>query len=1046
MIVQASSSVQTLLDALEAHNCSPKRQGDGWIARCPAHPDNKPSLSIGQGGDGKALIHCLGGETEVMTAEGRKPIRVLAGKTPHLLIPTAQGALWRPTYVRYFGRQALHNITLERSGRQKVVRATDGHRWFEEARRRCRQIERLTRDLRPGMRLASIVAKAPSNLTVAPLGVAHGFTFGDGTLTGSGAQAQFCPPKDNALLPYFPAACKVRTYGDVLRIANLPRAFKEPPALSEHSSYLLGWLAGYFAADGSVDQKGSLAIASVDVDNLRVVRDVADVLGIRTYPARWYERRGFGGMSYIGYVSFVRDDLPLGFFILPHHRARAKKAGACGHVQDSWVVKSVSGPHEPEDVYCAVVPRWHAFGLADNLLTGNCQAGCKYDAVLFALGLDTAALFVPERKERPTDVFDRGIEATYDYTDADGKLLYQVVRFKGKEFRQRHPDPKGGWVWSLKGIDRVPYVLPLLLDGVKRGLIVYVTEGEKDADNLNKLGRHGEGGFVATCNSGGAGKWEPKFAHYLAGARVVVVQDKDDPGRKHAKQVAESLRGLAKTVRIVQAKEGKDATDHIEAGHDLEDFVPAEEEADSVDPESKILYRMSDTGNAQRFADQHFNAIRFVHTWKRWFLWSGRHWQQDETGAIQGLVRNTIEGMWTEAAQLTEDARLRFLRHTLSTEASRRRNAVLEIAASDPRLATTSKGFDTNGWLLNVRNGTIDLSSGSIREHRQADYLTHCLDVDYDPSATCPRWDDFLIQIMDGRPELVDFLRQAIGYTLTGSTREQVFFMLYGTGSNGKSTFLEVLRSLFGALAQNADFSTFLHKEQETIRNDIARMRASRLVTAVETEEGRRFSETILKTVTGGDMITARHLYSEPFEFKPSFKLWLAANHKPIIRGTDHAIWRRVRLIPFTVTIPDAEQDQDLTNKLREELPGILAWAVRGCAEWLQQGRLTAPEDVTIAVTQYRSDMDSIGPFLEECCVLGTGYTVPHSELMQAYQVWAEKNGGPRYSSIGFSNTVRDRVSGAQVTSGNGARRWEGIGLLENKGLFDGREAAGGDR
>src|SRR6185503_4909624 len=358
-------------------------------------------------------------------------------------------------------------------------------------------------------------------------------------------------------------------------------------------------------------------------------------------------------------------------------------------------------------------------------------------------------------------------------------------------------------------------------------------------DTLNKLGRHGEGGFVATCNSGGAGKWEPKFAHYLAGARVVVVQDKDDPGRKHAKQVAESLRGLAKTVRIVQAKEGKDATDHIEAGHDLEDFVPAEEEADPVDPEAKILYRMSDTGNAQRFADQHFNAVRYVHTWKRWLLWTGTHWRQDDVAGIQGLVAETLEVMWAEARALADDARTRLLRHALSSEANRRRNAVLEIAAADPRIATTHAGLDQKGWVLNVRNGTIELVDGSLREHRQADYLTHCLDVDYDAGAECPRWDDFLIQVMDGRQELVDFIRRAVGYSLTASTTEQVFFMLYGTGSNGKSTFLEVMRTLFGALAQNADFGTFLHREQESVRNDIARMRGVRFVTAVEAEGDR---------------------------------------------------------------------------------------------------------------------------------------------------------------------------------------------------------------
>jgi len=678
----------------------------------------------------------------------------------------------------------------------------------------------------------------------------------------------------------------------------------------------------------------------------------------------------------------------------------------------------------------------------------HCFGGCKFDAVLFSVGLDTTVLFEADRKERPSDSFDRSIEVTYDYTDLKGKLLYQVVRQKGKEFRHRRPDPKGGWIWTVKGIDRVPYKLPLLTDAVKRGLVILVCEGEKDADNLNKAGEHGAKGFVATTNSGGAGKWEPAFAHYLAGARVVVVQDKDESGRKHARQVADSLKGLALTVRIVEAKEGKDATDHLQAGYGLDDLVPAEEAVPGApqgeEPEVAPRYNLSDTGNALRFADTHHDAVRFVHTWKRWLLWSGTHWRQDDLAGVQGLVQETLDSMWGEARNLKDDARTRLIRHTLTTEAARKRNALLEIAASDARIATTHSGLDQNGWLVNAWNGTIELKDGSMREHRQSDYLTHCLPVDYDPAAECPMWDDFLIQIMDGRKELVDFLRRAVGYSLTGATTEQVFFMLYGTGSNGKSTFLEVLRSLFGSLAQNADFGTFLHKEQESVRNDIARMRGVRFVTAAEAEGDRRFSETILKNLTGGDTVTARHLYSDPFEFKPVFKLWLAANHRPVIRGTDHAMWRRVRLVPFTVTIEDPDQDPDLGKKLKEELPGILTWAVRGCLEW-QRGRLQAPEDVTAAVTQYRDDMDSIGPFLEECCVLGPDYRVSQGDLMRGYQDWAEKNGGPRFSAIGFANVLRDRAAGVQIVKGKGQRYWEGIGLQEDRSLFDGREAAGGE-
>jgi len=326
----------------------------------------------------------------------------------------------------------------------------------------------------------------------------------------------------------------------------------------------------------------------------------------------------------------------------------------------------------------------------------------------------------------------------------------------------------------------------------------------------------------------------------------------------------------------------------------------------------------------------------------------------------------------------------------------------------------------------------MNLETGNLDAHVREDHITHCLDVNYDKAANCSTWTGFLIDIFDGRQELIQFVQRAVGYTLTGSTREQCFFLLYGSGSNGKSTFLEVIRHLIGRLAQNADFSTFLHRDEAFVRNDIARMRTSRMVTAVETEGERRFSESILKALTGGDTVTARQLYSEFFEFKPMFKLWLATNHRPVIRGTDHAIWRRVRLIPFTRTIPDKEQDRDLTAKIVKEIDGVLAWAVEGCREWIKYG-LGQSEAVKQATTEYREDMDPIEPFLDECCLFNVNLRTRSSELYMAYSEWAKNNGRPDFSHISFGNLMRDRKESLKAEKSSGVKWWRGIALKSDR-------------
>jgi putative DNA primase/helicase len=330
--------------------------------------------------------------------------------------------------------------------------------------------------------------------------------------------------------------------------------------------------------------------------------------------------------------------------------------------------------------------------------------------------------------------------------------------------------------------------------------------------------------------------------------------------------------------------------------------------------------------------------------------------------------------------------------------------------------------------LFNAENGTIDLQKRAyLRPHERGDLLTKRSRVPFIPSARCPTWEAFLFRVMDGNEDLVRFLQRAVGYSLTASTREQVLFLLWGSGANGKSTFMEILRLILGDYAMQAEFSTFLKQDSEAVRNDIARLVGARLVAAVETESGLPLAEALVKQMTGGDVVTARFLFKEYFEFRPTFKVWLAANHKPIIRGTDHGIWRRIRLIPFIVTIPENERDPDLGEKLKAELPGILAWAVKGCLDWQEQG-LGVPEKVRSATAAFRDEMDVLGGFLTDLCVVENEATGKSAELYAAYKKWAEENGERVMSQKSLAMRLVER--GFEPCKGTlGARCWRGLRL-----------------
>jgi putative DNA primase/helicase len=427
-------------------------------------------------------------------------------------------------------------------------------------------------------------------------------------------------------------------------------------------------------------------------------------------------------------------------------------------------------------------------------------------------------------------------------------------------------------------------------------------------------------------------------------------------------------------------------------------------------------FPLSDMGNAERLVARHGGDLHYCYPWKSWLIWDGKRWKPDETGQIMRLAKETVRSIKDEAASI-EDAKLKkkVLAHARSSEGRAKLESTIALAL--PELAIQPDDLDIQPWLLNLQNGTLDLRIGELREHQRDDFLMKMVPVTYDAAAKCETWYAFLRKIMNGNEALVGFLQRLIGYSLTGVTTEQSMYVLYGSGANGKSTFLETIHALLGEYGKKTETRTLIQRENEGVRNDLARLKGARFVSAVEVARGQRLNEVLVKEVTGDDKIVARFLFKEHFEFSPEFKLFLACNHKPEIRGTDEAIWRRLNLIPFNVFIPAEERDKELLSKLKKELPGILNWALDGLRQWQADG-LQTPEEVVAATNSYRQEMDILSDFLNHVAVIDPEKEVAAGELFRSYEEWCEENGeqavklrtfGVMMKERGFPSVVKTR-------------------------------------
>jgi putative DNA primase/helicase len=451
-------------------------------------------------------------------------------------------------------------------------------------------------------------------------------------------------------------------------------------------------------------------------------------------------------------------------------------------------------------------------------------------------------------------------------------------------------------------------------------------------------------------------------------------------------------------------------------------------------------FNLTDYGNAERLVDLYGSELRYCHSMNNWLVWDGKRWAEDKSGQAERMAKKTIRAIYGEAASIPVEDKTgkakALASHAIRSESKRAIRDMLILAQSEESIPLTREELDTNLWLLNCSNGTIDLRTGELRKHRREDYITRCIATRFNPDAPRHLWEAFLKKIFNGNTELIAFFKRALGYALTGDTSEQCFFLLYGSGSNGKSTLLEVIQAILSDYAQAAEFKAFLSRDNEGIRNDIARMNGKRLVVAKEADKGKQLAEALVKTLTGGDTITARFLHQEYFDFKPQFKLFLAANHKPEIKGTDLGIWRRVRLVPFEVTIPDKDKDKNLSKKLLEEAEGILAWLVEGCLEWQREG-LGEPQIVRDATQAYQTEMDIAAQFLKDNCRLqkpapGQGkkgeFSTSTTDLMQCFTAWWSE--GEKADTKLLKTKLNEM--GYYSRRGTGGRfYWQGVELIE---------------
>ncbi|GJJ02776.1 hypothetical protein RugamoR64_33140 [Duganella rhizosphaerae] len=444
--------------------------------------------------------------------------------------------------------------------------------------------------------------------------------------------------------------------------------------------------------------------------------------------------------------------------------------------------------------------------------------------------------------------------------------------------------------------------------------------------------------------------------------------------------------------------------------------------------EKSVHMHCTDSGNAAKLAELYGDMVRYVIETDSWLRWNGVYWEPTSYVVIQGLAKDVAKTLHKEADAMDQGpVKTRLKKHALASEGATRIKNMITLFKSEPGIGLPISKLDSDGFQLGVQNGYVNLKTGQFCAPDQSKLITQVAGTAFDSEATCPRWVAFLEQVMGGDMELVTYLQRLIGYSLTASLIEQCMGFGYGYGANGKSTFLNVTQSLMGDYGAQASGDLLLDRQRNSSgpSGDIASLRGKRFVAMSEVDEGRHFSEALLKSMTGGDPIVARHMYQSQFTFVPTHKMFVAGNHKPVIKGTDEGIWRRMRLIPFPVSFKKEDRDPNLESKLKAELPGILNWAIRGCLDWQRHG-LPVPTAVAAATAEYRSEMDVVGSWIREYCVEGPFLEMVFDEAYESFSTWAKDYFGFSYTKRKLGMLLIERGYEKAKTA---KRKYIGLGL-----------------
>lgn len=573
---------------------------------------------------------------------------------------------------------------------------------------------------------------------------------------------------------------------------------------------------------------------------------------------------------------------------------------------------------------------------------------------------------------------------------------------------------------------------------------IFITEGAFDALSAEECG-HSAIALNSTSNASKFLDLVKKNKDLLTEKAFVVVGDNDAAGKELNKKLMKGLGSLKLRCTTFIISQYKDLNEWLVADRDglkenIEKFIKEAELMKDDCAETKgslIPFNFSDVGCSERLIYLYGDIIRYSFLRKRWYIWNGKRWGVDEAGSVEHMSRHMLRDLQQEAENLddeeNEKLKNQVLKFVLRSESDSRIKAMISQASSQPILAVREDLLDKDGFLLNCNNGTIDLRNGTLLPHTKENYLTKMAPIEYKPSMDCPNWRQFMDKIFMGDAEIIEYLQRTIGYSLTSNTDQQCFYMLYGSGANGKSTFLRVIQHIMGDYSAALKGSSLMVRRNDDFgaRGDLAKLKGARFVWASELNDNQTFDESLIKSMTGGDPIAVRFLYGEEFELRPEFKLWIATNERPRIKGQNHGIWRRVRLIPFTYTIPESERnDSFFEEMLLPEMPGILNWAIEGCLSWRLDG-IETPDSVKAAVEDYRSEMDVLQSFIDDCCITEKDKMAPTTQLYESYVKWCAAAGEREMTSTKFG--IQMKSKGYKQQRKSYMRYWEGIGICSSK-------------